>query len=420
MLSKRRAIVGSAAALAIAGGISVAASGGHGDASRIAVSDSACASGWSAHSGRTVFTVENTAPHDFFSVQLVSGADPVLAVEPISPANAARAANAEVFGQVSLLAPQTEVPLDAVLPPGRYFVRCLDSNGNTFDSPVTRVGGGTVRSGDGPVAGARPYSPVTPNQLAFAMQSYRTSVQPVLSRLAADTDRLARAVRAGRFTLARTLWLPAHLDYARLGVAYGTFGRLDGEIDGRPLGLLRGAHDPGFRGFLRLEYGLWHGQSRQGLVHVASALDAAVHGLVKAAGSTASVIWVNTDLPLRAHEILENTLQFELTAETDEGSNTNLATAWANVQGESIALGAVVPLLRSRDPRLLASTRTASARLEAAFAAYRRPDGAWERLGALTLRQRERLDSATGALLEQLEKIPDELRPALFTASSGD
>ncbi len=53
----------------------------------------------------------------------------------------------------------------------------------------------------------------------------------------------------------------------------------------------------------------------------------------------------NGDVALRTHEILENTLQFELTGETDEGSHTNLATAWANVQGTKLALAAITPLL---------------------------------------------------------------------------
>lgn len=41
------------------------------------------------------------------------------------------------------------------------------------------------------------------------------------------------------------------------------------------------------------------------------------------------------DLPLRAHEILENALQFELTGDTDEGSGTNLATVDSNLAGDA-------------------------------------------------------------------------------------
>ena len=153
---------------------------------------------------------------------------------------------------------------------------------------------------------------------------------------------------------ARQLWFPAHLDYARLGAAYDTFGNFNDEIDGRPLGLVGGVNSPDFQGFLRLEYGLWHGQPDHELVPVANALDAAVHGLIK---QFPQMLMPANDLSLRTHEILENTLQFELTGETDEGSHTNLATAWANVQGTQLALAAIAPLLQPGEPGLLASLR---------------------------------------------------------------
>jgi iron uptake system EfeUOB component EfeO/EfeM len=414
MNNKRISISSGLAALGVLVGVAAAAAAVRLAPAPIVVSDSACAPNWTAPgSGRTIFTVQNTAPHDFFSVQLVSGANPLVAANPVDPVNAVSAANADVYGQIRLIAPGTELPLDVVLAPGPYFVRCFDSDGNTFNSSIRHIGGP-------PVTDAHPASPVTPNQLALAMQTYRNDVMPLIGRLERDTDRLTLAVRGGRLAAARALWLPAHLDYARLGVAYGTFGKLDDEIDGRPLGLALGVRDPSFHGFLRLEYGLWHGQSRSVLDPVASALDRAVHSLLAQARSPAAMIWVNTDLPLRAHEILENTLQFELTGETNEGSGTNLATAWANVEGESFALDALGPLLRIRDPRLFAIATKGVTGLAAAFSAYEHPNGRWTSLAALTTRQREQLDSATSGLLEQLEQIPGELQLALTTASSGD
>ena len=49
------------------------------------------------------------------------------------------------------------------------------------------------------------------------------------------------------------------------------------------------------------------------------------------------------DLPLRAHEILEDTLQFQLTGSADQGSGTNLATAAANLDGTQAVLDALAP-----------------------------------------------------------------------------
>ena len=95
-----------------------------------------------------------------------------------------------------------------------------------------------------------------------------------MRRLARDTDRLTAAVRAGDLDAARKLWLPAHLDYSQLGVAYDTFGQFNDRINQVPFGLVGGVDDPAFRGFLRLEYGLWHGQSKAELTPVAGALAA--------------------------------------------------------------------------------------------------------------------------------------------------
>jgi high-affinity iron transporter len=389
------AIIVCVGALAAAGGIVAATHGSNSGPPRIAISDNGCAPNWPVPgSGRTIFDIQNTSPHTVFSVQLID------------------AANANVYGKLDLVAPQTTVPLDVVLPPGSYSFRCLGSDGYTYNSKVERV--------SGPRVSTQAFMPVTPLELAGAMQTYRLSLRPVMKRLVLDTDQLTDAVRAGRLTAARTLWLPAHLDYSRLGVAYGTFGKFNDEINGRPLGLVGGVHDAHFQGFLRLEYGLWHGQPRPELERVAVALDRTVHTLARQFQTFTMLNWTNTDLPLRAHEILENTLQFELTGETNEGSNTNLATAWANVQGEGLALNALKPLLRPRDPRLLASATTAVTHLTASLAAFEQRSGRWTGLDSLTTREREQLDSSMSGLLEQLEKIPDELELQLTVPSGGD
>jgi high-affinity iron transporter len=148
-----------------------------------------------------------------------------------------------------------------------------------------------------------------------------------------DGGRGDRAPRGGHaapgvVAAARADWLTAHLEYSSLGAAYGTFEDFDKEINGRADGLPLGVADPGFTGFHRLEYGLWHGQSAQSLTVVADRLVTDVTGLRKAFPTQD---FDPTDLPLRTHEILENTLQFELTADTDEGSGSNLATTRANL-----------------------------------------------------------------------------------------
>jgi len=351
---------------------------------RIVVSDSECGFDWAApRAGRTVFTVENTSKTRTYSVTL-TGSD-----------------QSSIYGQIDALAPSTQLPLDVVLPAGEYAFRCTTATGFSVVSPSRDVKGTTSLV-------AHPYEPVTNHAMQFAMLGYRASLAPVLKRLAADTDNLVAAVRRGDLAGARRLWLPAHLDYSELGVAYDTFGKFNDEINQRPLGLEGGTGSPDFHGFLRLEYGLWHGQSAATLRPVAAALGKAVHGLVD--GFPHLTIPTGA-LSLRAHEILENTLQFELTGETDEGSNTNLATAWANVRGTELAVDALSPLLQHAHPTLVTGVRRKLTRLKGMLAAYRRPAG-WVALDSLTATERERLDGALSGLLEELALIPDVLRPA--------
>lgn len=241
--------VGAAAAFALT-------RGGGAVAGRIVVSSSQCGRDWTPpRSGRTVFTVANTTPRTVFSVVL------------------ANAYQSRIFGQIEMLEPGTELPLDVVLPPGQYAFVCSTTSGLSLVSPLREVHGD-------PVTDAHPYTPVSDQLMQSAAHDYNQSLRPVMQQLLRDTDRLDAAVQSGRLGEARRLWIPAHLDYAKLGVAYDTFGRFNDEINQRPLGLPGGVHDPQFRGFLRLEYGLWHGEPQAKVAPVSTALDRSVHGLV--------------------------------------------------------------------------------------------------------------------------------------------
>ena len=346
-----------------------------------------CAPGWAApRSGLTVFTIKNTSKDTIYGIDLV-GANQVL-----------------VYGDIEMLAPGTEDQMDALLPPGHYSFQCESFSGATLESRVEQVNGP-------PVAGAHPYVPVTSDQIQLATLNYRTSLANWMGRLVVATDAL-KAVRFRQPGQARQLWLPAHLDYARLGAAYDTFGNFNDEINGRPLGLVGGVNNPDFQGFLRLEYGLWHGQPDHELAPVANALDRAVHGLLK---QFPQMLMPANDLSLRTHEILENTLQFELTGETDEGSHTNLATAWANVQGTQLALAAIAPLLQQGEPGLLASLRQGLDNMSAAS----RISSSQTAPGLPCSRSPPRSGTPgrrAGRLLEKLSTVPDllelPLRPA--------
>lgn len=352
------------------------------DPNVLTVTRQACAPEWQPrHSGLLTVEVSNRLPTVVDVELLATGTQ-------------------RVYAEIPTLGPGTTRPLSVTLDPGRYTWQCADIT-NTIDT-----------SNPEPVTGAKvsdptpSYIPVGPDDLDAAVDAYRVSVTGGIVTLVADTDRLQALVDGGRLAAAKAQWLVAHLDYERLGAAYDTFGPFDDEINGRADGLPEGVDDPHFTGFLRLEYGLWHDQPQPVLAAVANRLDGFVHGLQAAFPHQ---LMLNTDLPLRAHEILENALQFELTGDTDEGSHTNLATIRANVEGTQTTLNALQPLLEKREPQLLSSIETQLGQLTTLLDTLDTPSG-WTPVESLPEASREQLDASMDGVLAQLSIIPGSLR----------
>ena len=301
-----------------------------------------------------------------------------------------------VYGEIEGLAPGTTRDLVATIAGGTYAWRCVPASGKAVTSKAVTVTGGGA---------AKPVAPVSEQDLAAPLKSYKAYVGKGLDTLAGQTRTLQHDIEGGHLDTARTDWLTAHRTYASLGAAYGTFEDFDKKIDGRADGLPGGERDKDFSGFLRLEYGLWHGRSAKELTGPARQLSTDVAGLGKAFPSQD---FDPGDLPLRAHEILENTLQFELTGDTDEGSGTNLATADANLAGTRELLTVLKPLLTDRAPQVLPTVDTDVDRVQKLLDAQH-DGGHWTPVEKLSDADRRRLDGATGQLLEDLAPIPDLL-----------
>jgi iron uptake system component EfeO len=328
-----------------------------------------CGSGWAyPRAGRQTLALRNSSA-DIATVML------------INPASGA------VFAEFEGIGPGVTRRVRLTLGGGTYAFRCSDDRaGNPVTGPSTSIAG--------PAGGDPGILPVTYEDLYGPARSYGEYVSAGLDRLTTRTDALRAAVDDGDLAAARAAWTPAHLAYERLGAAYGTFGDFDGKINGRPEGLPGGVHDPHFTGFHRVEYGLWHGDPVSSLRKPADRLASDVHAL-KADFPQQRID--PGDLPLRAHEILENTLQFQLTGEADQGSGTTLETAAANLEGTREVLGVLRPLLRPRY-RSLAAVDTWLDRMDATIKGQSSVD-------RLSTAQRERLDGVAGQLLELLAPV---------------
>lgn len=349
---------------------------------RIDVTDTACAPGWSnASAGLHTFTVVNKSSHTA-EVTLI------------------QAANQGIIAEIETLAPGTRSALPATLAADDYAWRCLISGQPAMTSHPVRATGTA-----GGVASPPVVQPVSADDLRPAVTAYRAYVAPQLARLSTQVDQLRADLAAGRLDTARSDWLPAQLTWERVGAAYGSFGDLGGAIDGLPNGLPGGVNDPGFTGLHRLEYGLWHGQQPDQLLPVVDTLTANV---AKLRDTLPQATFDPADLPLRAHEILEDALRDHLTGMTDQGSGASYQETLADVEGTRVVVGELAPLLNARRPGLVPTATRQLDALEQALLATP-VNGQWPSLNATPVAARQRVNAATGVVVETLADIPDLL-----------
>ncbi|GAA5179887.1 EfeM/EfeO family lipoprotein [Rugosimonospora acidiphila] len=346
-----------------------------GTAAAIVMNQGGCGGTWTAHGGPHTFQIKNGD----------IGTDEVDLIDPKTSA---------VYAEVEALAPGTTRPMQLTLARGSYAFRCYPEDAGGVTGP-------TVTITDGPTQGTPAVLPVDNEVLLASVKAYRTRITAGLVQLATDVNKLRQTLRGGTLAASQAAWLTAHLDYERLGAAYDTFGDFADAIDGMPDGLPGGVHDPDFTGLRRIEYGLWHGEAPSSLAAVADQLGTDVAGLQKAF-PTQQVD--PNDLPLRAHEILENALQFELTDEADQGSHTSLATVNANLDGTQMVLDVLTPVMQTRYTGW-SQVADWMSRTRTELASLRHADGTWPPVTDLDASQREKLNGDVGQLLEVLAPI---------------
>jgi high-affinity iron transporter len=249
--------------------------------------------------------------------------------------------------------------------------------------------------------------PVTVNDLTPPNKLYQSYAAAQLTGLAKAVTLIESDLRLGKIPQAKNDWLTAQLDWERVGASYDSFGDLGLAVDGLPDGLPNGVNDPGFTGLHRLEYGLWHGQPATELLPVADTLAKNVATVRKNLAAD-DLAGDPTQLPIRAHEIIEDALRDHLSAIDDEGAGAAYAMTWADTQVDRTVLGYLADLINERQPGLVATADSQLATLDTALLATQ-ANGQWQSLAQVTLDQRQRVNAATGALLETLAAVPDLL-----------
>jgi high-affinity iron transporter len=317
-------------------------------------------------------------------------------------------ASGAVIGEIETIGPGTSAPLTATLGAGTYTIRCLmGSQPTTASQPVTVSAGGAAA-----VAAPVAVKPVTLGELTGPNKLYQGYAAAQLDALAQAVAAIEADLRRGSLEQAKTDWLAAQLDWERVGASYDSFGDLGLAVDGLPDGLPNGVNDKGFTGLHRLEYGLWNGQSAAELLPVAETL---ARNVTTVQDNLANVNLAGdpTQLPIRAHEIIEDALRDHLSGIDNQGAADAYPMTYADTQVDRVVLGDLANLIDQREPGLVATADSELATLDQALLATR-DNGQWQSLTAVTLDQRQHVNAAIGALLETLASVPDllEVPPA--------
>jgi high-affinity iron transporter len=302
------------------------------------------------------------------------------------------------------LAPSSRATLDVKVEPGNYTWSCHLEGEATRQSTDVTVRPTPVITAAGPTTEI----PVAPAQLAVPVSAYRVYVSQQLSLLVTEVAALRSSIAGGQLGPAEAAWLTAHLTWQRIGAAYDAFGTLGTLINGLAVGQDVG-QTPGtpgntpFEGFHKIERDLWGEQSLSTAGTDAAQLASNVATLVvKFAHDTIAP----AELPLRTHEILEDSLRDELSGDDDYGSGTDMASVEADVSGTEVLLHLLAPLIDARAPELVSRVTVQLNRLDAALAATQQ-GGRWVAVDQVPLAQREQVDGAIGAALEILAVVPD-------------
>jgi high-affinity iron transporter len=372
-----------APAVAAAGTIAALPSASAAASTTVTVTRTGCANDWTAAAGTQTFLVDNKSGKAG-EINLINAAGGVVS-------------------EIETIGPATTAAMTATLGPGTYTITChLAGQAATSSAPLqVQVTGKTAQAAPAAV------KPVTVPELTGPNQAYQAYAAGDLQKLADTVTTIAADLRRGDLTAAKSDWLTAQLAWERVGGSYNSFGDAGVAVDGLPDGLSGGVGDQDFTGLRRLEYGLWHGRSAASLLPVVTELAQDVAAVRKNLTS-GDIAGDPTNLPVRAHEILEDALRDHLSGIDDEGAGAAYPETYADLQVTRVVLGELSPLVLARAPGLMGTAQGQLDTLEQALLATQ-VSGQWTSLGSAPLADRQRVDAAIGALLETLSSVPDLL-----------
>jgi iron uptake system component EfeO len=349
------------------------------DAGRVAVSvsESGCSpAAVTVASGAVTFVVTNTGT-DTAEFEITQG-------------------GTKVIDEVENIVPGFVVKMATRLDGGTYEMVC----------GTTQAAKGALTVSGGPAATPPANTVVAEADLAAARDRYATYVDTQTAALVTAIGTFTAAVENGDLANARALYAPSRIPYERIEPIAELFPDLDQAIDFRPEDFDGGVDDPGFKGFHRIEKGLFADGSTTGLAPLAAELRANVGELQK----RLDTLVIDPRVMARgAGELIEEVAQSKMTGEEDRYSKADLYSIDANVDGSAEIVDELRPILTKLDAPYLAKLDAAGAAVEEIVARYATTGGGFKGFDQVSAADLKLLQARLAELSELLSELPGRL-----------
>ncbi|CAG9001712.1 MAG: Iron uptake system component EfeO [Candidatus Celerinatantimonas neptuna] len=240
-----------------------------------------------------------------------------------------------------------------------------------------------------------------PTQFVEPMTEYKIYTIEQVRELVKDTKAFTDAIRHGQLARAKALYAPARIHYERIEPVAELFSDLDSSIDARADDYEKGADDPKFTGFHRLEKGLWVDDSTRGLSGYADRLD---HDVQDLQTRLTKMTFPPSDVVDGAAGLIEEVASSKISGEEDRYSHTDLSDFQANVDGSKTIVDLLRPLLKKDNAAFLNKVDRNFKVVDTILAKYRTADG-FETYDKLTKADRKALQGPVTVLAEELSTL---------------
>ncbi|WP_110642830.1 iron uptake system protein EfeO [Salinicola sp. CPA57] len=247
---------------------------------------------------------------------------------------------------------------------------------------------------------------VAPEALVGPVADYKLYVLDNLEQLVTHTEDFTAAIEAGDLAKAKALYAPTRVYYERIEPIAELFADLDVSIDAREDDYEQGVEDPDFTGFHRLEYGLFHDASTDGMKTYAQGLMADVEELDS---RVQALTFPPETVVGGAAALMEEVAATKISGEEDRYSRTDLWDFQGNVDGAREIFELFRPLAAQEDADFVARVEDNFDDVEETLADYRLdpddPEAGFESYDEVSDADRRALTGPVTVLAEDLSTL---------------